>query len=293
MGFFSKIFGSSKKHKAKQHAPGSKIGEKKDKGKGTEAFKLDQGKKYSRLQRFETLSPDQKKLLKNWFKETKGGKYGAKFLEKAVKEGPPVSKIEKSGSNFLQNLLGQSAEDRYKDFEAPYLRQFREQVVPEIAERFTGPNAQRSSAFQQALGGAGAGLTENLAALKGNLISQMLNQQLQGANIGLGYSQLPMQRYGQQMGAAEFMLNQQFQQQQHAMGTQPWGMLSVPPRGKAPSFWQSMAPGMGAGLGAGIGSMIMPGIGTAIGSMIGGGIGGSIGGGGVRSVTDAPVSNLR
>jgi hypothetical protein len=45
--------------------------------------------------------------------------------------------------------------------------QFQSQTVPSIAERFTsmGQGAQRSSGFQQALGSAGAGLEESLAAL--------------------------------------------------------------------------------------------------------------------------------
>lgn len=311
---------------AKSHAPGEHIG--KHGGRETKAFKVPQGHKYLRLQRFESLSPEQKGLLNQWFKETAGGRYGAKFLEKTIKhgmpvspieteaekfikhgikEGQPISKVEKAGTSFLQDLLGKSAKDQYKQFEAPYLRQFREEIVPGLAERFTGGDAQHSSAFQQALGGAAAGLTENLAALKGNLINQMLNQQLQGANVGLGYAQLPgqryqnqlntanlglgyaqlpMQRYGQQMSAADYMLNQQFQQQQQAMGTQPWGMMAVPAKGKAPSFWQSVAPGIGTLAGAALGSAI-PGIGSYLGGMFGG-----MAGGGVQRMIGAPTNNL-
>lgn len=45
--------------------------------------------------------------------------------------------------------------------------QFNQQTLPSIAERFTamGPGAQSSGAFRRALGSAGAGLEENLAAL--------------------------------------------------------------------------------------------------------------------------------
>jgi len=45
---------------------------------------------------------------------------------------------------------------------------FYQNTVPGIAERFTGAGAggQRSSAFEQALGGAGAGMNQNLAAME-------------------------------------------------------------------------------------------------------------------------------
>jgi len=52
--------------------------------------------------------------------------------------------------------------------EADSLRSFREQTVPAIAERFSGPGSagQRSSAFRQSLGAAGAGLEERLAMIR-------------------------------------------------------------------------------------------------------------------------------
>lgn len=46
------------------------------------------------------------------------------------------------------------------------LSQFQQETVPGIAERFTGPDAQRSSAFAQTLGAAGTGLQERLAAME-------------------------------------------------------------------------------------------------------------------------------
>lgn len=378
-------------HKAKKHAPGKKIGHGKDKGKGTESYMIPQGKKYLRLQRFETMSPAQKRIIKKMakpvrtkeFKEPKGFKIGQKFLNKAMKEGPkrsalerkgekflekgiekglkptdiekrgakflekglkhelPVSPTETQGQNFLQNLLGRTPEQQLEGFEAPYLRQFREQTVPEIAERFTGQDAQRSSAFGQTMGQAGAALQENLAALKGNLVNQLLGQQLQGANVGLGYAQMPQQRYqlqqqnanlglsygqmpqqryqlqqqnanlglgyaqlpgqrfGQQLQATQagmqsslipqqmqedlyrFAKNREFQERQQVLGHQPWGMLSVPPKGRQPGFWQGMAgPGIGALAGAGIGGLI----GGPAGALAGAGIGASVGGAHVPNI---------
>lgn len=81
--------------------------------------------------------------------------------------------------NYLQNLLSGSPQAS-EAFEAPYLRQFREQTIPNIAETFSGlgSGAQSSSAFQQALGQAGAGLAENLASLREGLRGQAATQAL-------------------------------------------------------------------------------------------------------------------
>ena len=72
---------------------------------------------------------------------------------------------------MLQEMLqGQLGGEGQEAFEAPYLRQFQEQTIPGVAERFSGMGAgsQSSSAFQQSLGAAGAGLQENLASMGAN-----------------------------------------------------------------------------------------------------------------------------
>lgn len=107
--------------------------------------------------------------------------------------------------NFLQGLINQSPESQ-QQFSAPYLRNFREETIPEISTLFAGLGAGSSSGFQQALGQAGAGLQAQLAQLHGNLGLQGI-QGLQGM---LGYGlQSPfesvfmqgqpsgMQRFGQ------------------------------------------------------------------------------------------------
>ena len=93
------------------------------------------------------------------------------------------------GSNFLQQLLSGSPESTAA-FEAPAMRQFNEQIVPGIAERFSGlgAGAQSSSAFQQALGQAGAGLSENLQAMRSGL-------QFGGLGHALNFSQQPISNY--------------------------------------------------------------------------------------------------
>jgi hypothetical protein len=82
-----------------------------------------------------------------------------------------------SAANYWQELLSGNSES-YDKFAAPYLRQFNEQIVPGIAERFAGVGGLSSSGFQNALGQAGAGLSENLASLReglrGNAASQSI-----------------------------------------------------------------------------------------------------------------------
>ena len=82
-----------------------------------------------------------------------------------------------SGLQNLQNILGGSPE-AFRDFERPALRQFQEEIIPNIAERFAGAGAGSSSGFQQTLARAGERLSENLAGQRANLQNQALSQLL-------------------------------------------------------------------------------------------------------------------
>jgi len=99
----------------------------------------------------------------------------------------------------LQNLLDPSNE-AYDRFTAPYMRQFNEQTLPMLAERFAGfgnnSGALSSSGFGQSLGAAGAGLQENLASLKSQLGLQA-GQQIFG-QYGNFLQQKPEYAYQQQ-----------------------------------------------------------------------------------------------
>lgn len=86
---------------------------------------------------------------------------------------------------YLQQLLSGDPEATAA-FEAPYMRQFNEQIVPGLANQFAGMGALSSSGFQQSLGQAGAGLSENLAALREGLRSQAAGQGMQGIHDLLG-----------------------------------------------------------------------------------------------------------
>jgi len=81
-----------------------------------------------------------------------------------------LSQLGSSGLSGLQSLqgLGSLPSASFAPIEQAARSQFQQQTVPGIAEQFTGAGAggQRSSAFTNALGAAGAGLDERLAAMK-------------------------------------------------------------------------------------------------------------------------------
>ncbi len=81
----------------------------------------------------------------------------------------------------IMSMLTQDPEAA-KQFEAPAMRQFHEEIVPTIAQRFTsqfGTGSKSSSGFRQALGAAGAGLEERLSKQRGERGGQAINQLLQ------------------------------------------------------------------------------------------------------------------
>ena len=99
------------------------------------------------------------------------------FLLQSTKQ--PIS----TGLSYLQDLLG-GGEESFQRMAAPEMRRFQEQVIPELAQRFASSDALGSSAFKQSLGAAGAGLSENLAALRENLRMQALQQVPAVAGMG-------------------------------------------------------------------------------------------------------------
>lgn len=75
-------------------------------------------------------------------------------------------------SSYYQDLLG--GDQTYQAMAAPEMRQFREEIMPSLAEQFAGMGAGGSfgSAFQGASAQAGAGLAERLAAMRAGLRQQ-------------------------------------------------------------------------------------------------------------------------
>lgn len=106
--------------------------------------------------------------------------------------GAPTGAYGMAQSRLADLLSGGG--DVYNAFAAPYMRQFQEQTVPQLAERFAGlggrGGALSSSGFGQGLGAAGAGLQESLASLAANLqqnaLQQALGQYSALSGLGLG-----------------------------------------------------------------------------------------------------------
>lgn len=115
-----------------------------------------------------TLNPQQGQLLQQLLSQLLGS--------------PEKPGLSGQAGQYWQDILSGSPES-FERFQAPYLRAFQEETIPQLAERFGGIGAQSSSAFQQALGKAGTGLQEQLASLKegmryqtaGNIMDQIQN----------------------------------------------------------------------------------------------------------------------
>lgn len=109
-------------------------------------------------------------------------------------------------NQYDQSLLGQGSQ-AFNQFSSPYLQQFQEQIVPQIAERFAGGGALSSSGFGQALGGAATGLQSQLAQLFSQLQAGAAGrQQGQFANLGqLGLNYQPF-AYHEKPGSTGFLL---------------------------------------------------------------------------------------
>ena len=91
----------------------------------------------------------------------------------------------KQGQQYLGDLLSNKP-GAFEAFEAPIKKQFYEEEVPQLAERFTKNDAQRSSAFQQAFARAGEDLSLKLASLREGLKSGAASQ-------AFSYAQAPVQ----------------------------------------------------------------------------------------------------
>jgi hypothetical protein len=100
------------------------------------------------------------------------------------------------------NSLFEPGNQAYENFASPFMNQFEEQILPQIAERFAGGGALSSSGFGQALGGAGAGLQAQLAQLFAGLQSKaaesQTNQYNQLTQYGLNYQPFA---YNKQQGS--------------------------------------------------------------------------------------------
>lgn len=97
------------------------------------------------------------------------------------------------GSEWLNNLFNDP--EFFKSFEAPMQRQFEEETIPGLANRFGAEGSGGSlgsTGFRNQLAREGSNLSTNIAAMRGGM-------QQQGVNQALGYAQQPFQNYMQMM----------------------------------------------------------------------------------------------
>lgn len=132
------------------------------------------------------------------------------------------------GQGFLDNLFNDPS--FFQNIEAPALRQFDEQIAPDIANRFASMGSggsMGSTAFRNQMNREGSNLAQNLSA-------QRTGMQQQGANQSLGYAQQPfsniMQLYNQALGQP--MMNQY-----QGPSTGGFGSLGAPFAQGAASYW--------------------------------------------------------
>lgn len=116
-----------------------------------------------------------------------------------------LQNVTPGAGRYLQDLFSDDPE-ALERFAAPAKREFEEQIVPSIAERFAGTGSLSSSGFQQSIGQAGAGLAERLTAMREGLRGQGLGalQGLQG--LGLGARPFGYMQRGRQPGFIEGLL---------------------------------------------------------------------------------------
>jgi len=185
---------------------------------------------FKNLGKFLSGTPDQMHQLSNLRPEQEG------LFEQLVNAGKGAGAGGAFGqsADYYRGLLGDDSQD-FNAFSAPQMRQFREDILPQLSEQFAGMGSGglRSSGFQNAQNQAGVDLAERLGAIRANL-RQSGAQGLQ--NIGqLGLN--PTSQYVNQPGT--------------------------------PGFIQSFAPAIGQGIGSAVGGPIGGAIGGGIGNWFG------------------------
>jgi hypothetical protein len=136
------------------------------------------------------------------------------------------------GQDWLHSLFNDP--DFFKNFEAPALRQFEEEIAPGIANRYASMGSggsTGSTGFRNALAREGSNLSQNLA-------SQRYGMQQQGVNQSLQYGQQPFQNYMQ-------LQQQALQPTQNTFSPATQGLIG-PLLGSAAG---AMSAGYGQGLG--------------------------------------------
>ena len=135
------------------------------------------------------------------------------------------------GQDWLMSMFNDP--EFFKNFEAPLQRQFQEQTVPDLANRFASQGsggAMGSTGFRNQLAREGSNLHTNIAALRGQMqqgaIPQLMN-----------YAQQPFQNYMSLAGLGTTPYNNTYQ------GASPngFGAFAGPLAGGASQYWGANA----------------------------------------------------
>lgn len=147
------------------------------------------GAKKEKMKKLPTMTPGQEGIL-NQLIEMLGG-------------GGQLGSAYKQSLTGLTDLLDPSSE-AYQKFADPYMKQFEQETVPMLAEKFAGAGggmggALSSSGFGQSLSAASGNLQSNLASMKTQMMQKAMEdimQQFQAMS-------------GQALGAQPFAYYQQ------------------------------------------------------------------------------------
>lgn len=119
-----------------------------------------------------------------------------KYSQNPIQNQP----LYQQGQSFLGNVL-QGGQGQFDAMQAPYIRQFNEQIIPQLSNQFagmgTGAGSLNSSGFRNAAIQGGQRLAETLAA-------QQAQAQFQAAPQALGYAQQPYANTLGGLGAQSF-----------------------------------------------------------------------------------------
>ncbi len=124
------------------------------------------------------------------------------------------------GQEWLSNLFNDP--EFFKAFEAPLQRQFEEETIPGLANRFASMGSGGSlgsTAFRNQLAREGSNLSTNIAALRGGMQQQGVNQSLQ-------YAQQPFQNLLQLLGIGTQPTMNQYQPPSAGIGALAAPLLS-------------------------------------------------------------------
>lgn len=135
-----------------------------------------------------TFNKEQLSGINGILQDIKGMKGGAQDITR----NPGVQ----SGQNWLNDLFND--QNFFQNFESPLQRQFSEQTIPELANRFASMGSGGSlgsTAFRNQANREAGNLSSNIAALRGGM-------QQQGVGQALQYGQQPFQNYMQLLQTA-------------------------------------------------------------------------------------------